>query len=248
MLKINVLILITSHVHACQNHFFEAVSNNILDVFVNLVGWTARGSSANVWNDAVRAEIVASIVNLDQASGVESAVSWPVAEQILVKTFGVNGFAFHAAVDDAEKRVFPLVVDGVVDNTAVEHLLFPMVHHASHRRDYGSRVGTSDLVDCLPTFLVALVGYGAGVYNVDVSVVVVFHDVVACLFELRRQSVRFIEIYTATECFKGYFHSSSPSIDNAVALVTLTVTICPIRLLSLDWNRMTIFPSVWPVR
>ena len=38
------------------------------------------------------------------------------------------------------------------------------------------------------------------------------------------------------------------AIDNGEAEVTLTFTIFPIRLLSLEAKRITILPSVWPVR
>ena len=38
------------------------------------------------------------------------------------------------------------------------------------------------------------------------------------------------------------------SIDNGEAEVTLTFTICPISLVSLEANLMTILPSVCPVR
>ena len=186
MLEINALILITSHVDACQNDFFEAVSDNISYIFINLVSRTTCRSATHIRDDAIRAEIVASVVNLDQTAGVESGVSWTVAEQILVEAFRVDVFAFYAAVDDAEKRIFSLVVNGVVDDTTVEHLLFSVIHHAAHRGNDGVRVGAPDLVDCLPTFLVALVGHGAGVHDVNVSICVVFHHVVTRLLELRR--------------------------------------------------------------
>ena len=42
--------------------------------------------------------------------------------------------------------------------------------------------------------------------------------------------------------------ASSPSIESGEAEVTFTLTICPMRLLSFEAKRMTILPSVWPVR
>ena len=137
-------------------------------------------------------------MNLNQTAGVEGAVSRSVAEQVLVEAFRVDGFAFDMAVDNAEKCVFAFIINGIVDDTRVEHLLFAVIHHAAHRRYDGARVLASYLVDCLPTFLVALVGDGAGVYDVNISVFVAFHHVVTCLFELRRKSVGFIEVYAAT--------------------------------------------------
>ncbi len=206
MLEVNILILVSPHVDTCQNNFFEAVCHNIADVIVNLVSRTAGGSAAHVWNYAVGTEIVTSVVNLNQTAGVEGAVGWTVAEQVLVEAFRVDGFAFHSAVDYAEKSIFAFVVYSVINGARIEHLLLAMVDHAAHGRYDGSGVGAPDLVDSLTAFLVALIGDGTGVDYVNIRVFVAVHHLVTGLLELRRQGVCLIEVYSATQCLKGDFH------------------------------------------
>lgn len=184
MFKINVLKFITPHVYAGEYYLLEAMVNNLTDVVVDLLVATACGSASYVRDDAVRAEVVAAVVNLYQASGVERVECRAVAEKVFVKALWVNGFAFHEAVDNVEKRVFSLVVDGEVDDAGCEHLLLAVVHHAARRRDDGGGVGTAYLIQRLSAFLVALVRHRTGVHDINVGIVFILNDFVSRRLEL----------------------------------------------------------------
>ena len=83
-LEVGVTIAITSHIDACEYDLLETMVNHFLDVFIDVLGGTAGGSSPDHRDDTVGAEIVASVVDLDEASGMEGVEGRLVAEQVAV--------------------------------------------------------------------------------------------------------------------------------------------------------------------
>ena len=72
-----------------------------------------------------------------------------------------------------------------------------MVDHATCDGDNCFGVFAPDLVDGLAAFLVAGVGDGAGVYDIDVGGIVANGNLIASSLEARSQSVCFIQVDAA---------------------------------------------------
>ena len=72
-----------------------------------------------------------------------------------------------------------------------------MVHHAARDRNQGFGMAAPDLSNGLTAFLVARVGDGAGVNDVNVGVLAAQCDVVAIALELRGYRVGLVEVKAA---------------------------------------------------
>ena len=94
--------MVAPHVDTRQHDFLEAVSDDFAHIIVYILGGTASGSATNHWNDAVGAEVVAAIVDLDEAAGVEGVEGRLVAEEVTVVTLGVAVASLEMLVDDVE--------------------------------------------------------------------------------------------------------------------------------------------------
>ena len=114
LLEVGALKLVTPHVDARQHDFLEAVGNDFAHIIINVLGGTARRAPSHHGDDAVGTEVVAAIVDFDEAAGVESVEGRLVAEQVTVVAFGVAVAGFEMLVDDVEQGSFALVVDDIV--------------------------------------------------------------------------------------------------------------------------------------
>ena len=102
LLKVSAFVLVAAHIYTCQHDFLEAVADDFAHIVVDILSGAARRPSAHHWDDAVGAEVVAPIVDLDEASGVEGVESWLVAEEVAVVAFGVAVACVEMLVDDVE--------------------------------------------------------------------------------------------------------------------------------------------------
>ena len=116
MLKVGAFILVTSHVDACQHDFLETVGDNFAYIVIYVLGGTAGGSTAHHRNDAIGAEVVATVVYLDEATGVEGVEGRLVAEEVAVVTLWVAVTRAEMLVNDIEQSGFPFIVDDIVRN------------------------------------------------------------------------------------------------------------------------------------
>ena len=102
LLEVGALILVTAHVDARQHDFLEAVGDDLAHVVIDVFGGTARRASSHHRDDAVGAEVVAAVVYLDEAAGVEGVEGGLVAEQVAVVAFGVAVTGLEMLVNDVE--------------------------------------------------------------------------------------------------------------------------------------------------
>ena len=203
LLEISVFVLVSSHVYARQNDFLEAVGKHFAHVVVNVLGGTARRPSAHHRDDAVGAEVVAPVVYLDEATGVEGVEGGSVAEEVAVVAFRVAMPVAEMFVDDVEQGRFALVVDDIVRQARLQKFLLSMVHHAARDGNQRFWMLPPDLVDGLSAFLVARVGDGAGVHDEDVRRAVAVGNLISRRLEPRSQGIGFIQVDAATEGFEG---------------------------------------------
>ena len=102
LLKVGAFVLVATHVDTCQHDFLEAMGDDLAHVVVDVLGGSAGGSSPDHWDDAVGAEVVAAVMNLDETAGMESVEGGMVAEQVTVVAFGVAVAEAEVLVDDVE--------------------------------------------------------------------------------------------------------------------------------------------------
>ena len=183
LLEICALKFITPHVDASQYDFLESMGDDIAYIIIYILGGAACGTASDHGNDAVGAEVVAAVVDLDEAASVEGVEGGVVAEQVTVVALGVAVPRAEMLVDNVEQGGLALVVDDIVGDVRLQQLLFPVVDHAARDDDERLGVLASYLMDGLPTFLVADVGDSAGVHDKDIGVGIAVGDVVARRFE-----------------------------------------------------------------
>ena len=200
--EIGLAILIPSQVDSSQHHFLEAMIDDALDIVIDVFCGSAGGSSSDHRDDTVGTEVVAPVVDLDQAAGVEGVVGRLVAEQVAVVAFGVALPFVEMLFHDVENGGFAFVVDDIVGDAGLDEFLFTMVDHAACDDQQGFGVFPSDLMDGLSAFLVAGVGDRAGVHHEDVGLATL-NNLIATCFETRGQGVGFIEVHTASKGFEG---------------------------------------------
>ena len=80
LLEISTLKLVSPHVYARQHDFLEAVADHFAHIIIDVFGGTARCPAAHHRDDAIGAEVVATVVYFDEAAGVESVEGGLVAE------------------------------------------------------------------------------------------------------------------------------------------------------------------------
>ena len=131
LLEISTLKLVSPHVYARQNDFLEAVADHFAHIIIDVFGGTARRPSAHHRDDAIGAEVVATVVYFDEAARVESVEGGLVAEQVAVVAFGVAVAVAEMFVDDVEQGRFALVVNDIIRHARLQKFLLPMVHHAA---------------------------------------------------------------------------------------------------------------------
>ena len=116
LLEIGVFILVTSHIDARQHDFLEAMGDDFKHIIIYVFSRTACGASSHHWDDAVGAEVVAAVVDFDEAAGVEGVEGGLVAEQVAVVTLWVAVTRAEMLVNDIEQSGFPFIVDDIVRN------------------------------------------------------------------------------------------------------------------------------------
>ena len=205
LLEVGAFVLVASHVDSSQHDFLEAVGDDLAYVVIDVLGRAARGASSHHRDDAVGAEVVAAIMDLDEAAGMEGVEGRLVAEQVAVVTLRVAVACAEMLVDDVEQGRLSLVVDDKVGDAGLQQFLFSVVDHAAGDGNQCLGMLASDLVDGLATFLVAGVGDGAGVHDKDVGIGIAVGDVVARSLEARCQSVSLIQVDTTSQSLERYF-------------------------------------------
>ena len=197
LFEVDVLILVTSHIDTRQHDFLEVMGDDFAHVVIDVLGGAAGGPSPDHGDDAVGAEVVAAVMDFDEAAGVEGVEGGVVAEQVAVVAFGVAVTRAEVFVDDVEQGGLALVVDDIVCDAGLQQILFPVVDHAAGDGNKCLGVLAAYLVDGLTAFLVAGVGDGAGVHDKDIGLGITVGDVVARCLETRRQSIGLIEVDAA---------------------------------------------------
>ena len=114
LFEVRVLILVTPHVDTGQHDFLEAVGDDFAHIIIYVLGGTACGASSYHRDDAIGAKVVAAVMDLDEAAGVEGVEGRLVAEQVAVVALRVAVASLEMLVDDVEQGGFALVVDDVV--------------------------------------------------------------------------------------------------------------------------------------
>ena len=84
-----------------------------------------------------------------------------------------------------------------------------MVDHATRDDDECFGVFASNLVDGLPTFLVARVGDGAGIHDKDIGVGIAVGNLISGRLETRRQGISLVQVDAAAQGFEGDFFTHS---------------------------------------
>lgn len=127
----SVFVLITPHIDTRQHDFLEAVGHDFAHIVIDVFGGTACRAAAHHGNDAIGAEVVATVVDLDEASGVEGVEGGLVAEQVAVVAFGVAVAGLEMLVDDVKERRFAFIVYDIIGHARLQKFFFPMVDHAT---------------------------------------------------------------------------------------------------------------------
>ena len=102
LLEIGAFVLVSSHVDARQHDFLKAVGDDFTHIVIYVCCGTARRSSTHHGDDTIGAEVVAAIVNFDEAAGMEGVEGRLVAEQVAVVALGVAVPCAEMLVDDIE--------------------------------------------------------------------------------------------------------------------------------------------------
>lgn len=170
MFKINIIVFVSSHIYSRQDYFLEAVADEFRDVLVDVGVGAACGSASHHRDDAVRAEIVASVVNFDEASCVEGVEGGGVGKKVGVIVFEAGYIVGKMIRDDVEDGVFMFIINNVVDDAGVDEFLFAVIDHAACRNDECVSVFAPYLVQKLSAFLVAHVCDGACVDDINVGI------------------------------------------------------------------------------
>lgn len=74
--------MIATHIDTCQNNLLEAMIDDLSNVVVDVFVAATCGSASHHRYDAVRAEVVTSVVNLYQAACVKSVECRLIAEKV----------------------------------------------------------------------------------------------------------------------------------------------------------------------
>ena len=186
LFEVGAFVLISSHVDTSQHDFLETVGDDLAYVVIDVLGRAACGASSHHGDDAVGAEVVASVVDFDEAARMEGVESGLVTEQVTVITFRVAMARLEMLVDDIENGGLAFVVDDIIRYAGLQQFFLPVVDHAAGDDYQRLWVLAPDLVDGLTTFLVARVGDGAGVHDEDIGVGIAVGNVVARSLEARR--------------------------------------------------------------
>lgn len=197
LLEVSAFILVAPHIDSRQHDFLETVGDDFTHIIIYVLSRAARGTSSDHRDDAIRAEVVAAVVDLDEAACVEGVEGGMVAEQVAVVTFRVAVASLEVLIDDVEEGGFALVVDDIVCNAGLQQLFFPVVDHTACDDDQCLGVLASYLMDGLSAFLVAGVGDSAGVHDKDIGITIAIGKIIPRLLEARCQGIGLIEIDAA---------------------------------------------------
>ena len=197
LLETSAFVLIASHIHARQHDFLEAVGDDLANVVIDVFSWTAGGSASDHGDNAIGTEVVAAVMDLDEATGVEGVEGRLIAEEVAVVALGVAASRAEVLVDDVEKGCFALVVNDIIHDARLHKLVLSVIYHAACDGDECFRVLPPDLVDGLAAFLVARIGDGAGVHDEDIGIAIAVGNLVSRRLESRRQSISLIQIDAA---------------------------------------------------
>ena len=120
LFEVGAFVLVASHVDSSQHDFLEAVGDDLAYVVIDVLGRAARGASSHHRDDAVGAEVVAAIMDLDEAARMEGVEGRLVAEQVAVVTLRVAVASAEMLVDDVEQGGLALVVDDKVGDARLQ--------------------------------------------------------------------------------------------------------------------------------
>ena len=85
---------VPSYIHTGQDNLLKAEVNDLAYIFEDIGGRPADGPSPDPWDDAVGAEIVASVLDLDKAAGMEGVVGCFEAEKVFAVFQKAEGSSF----------------------------------------------------------------------------------------------------------------------------------------------------------
>ena len=188
---------------AGQDHLLIARGCQLPHLGYNLIRSAAADASAGVWDNAVAAELVAAILNLQKGSGmIRNLVDGKALILMSLADFdhmAAVTLIFEIFFQDRNQILLFIVSDDDIYCQIRLQLLCCRLDIAASRNHHGIRILLLSPVQHLSGLAVRDIGYGTGVDNVDIGLFVEGHDLVSGFFQKLLHGLRFIGIYLAAQ-------------------------------------------------
>ncbi len=196
------LVIITSYVYTCDYNLLKSIVNNPAYIFQDLFNGTTYSPSPDRWDNAVGAEIVASILYLDGSTGMQALIDRFEPKYVSRKGIGMNHFPFKMGINEGYNLTFPFIINHISYLFVGFQLLFVVIGHTPGYNHQSVLVLPGSVTDGIPRFLVTLVCNSTGIDHCDISRFGIIDHLVTGLVKLGDQGIGFILVQAATQCFK----------------------------------------------
>ena len=190
-----------------QHHFPVALVHQTLDFFHDLFRLSASDSSSGIRNDAVAAELITAVLDLNKCPGV-------IRDLVDVKCLILSGFPnidqrilFHMFsceifIQQRYQVFFPVIADDHVYGGVLFQLFSCRLHVAACCHHHCVRIHFLCPVQHLPGLAVRDIGDRTGVDHIHIGLLLKRHDLIARLLQKLLHRLRFVGIHLTAQIVK----------------------------------------------
>jgi hypothetical protein len=147
--EIQAFEIIPANIHTRQDNLFKSMSNDFPDVLKDIFHRPAYGPATDFGDDTKGAKVIATVLYLDIAAGVEGIVGGFKPKKVSFKLFWIYRLSLEMGLDDLKDGAFLRILNKIGDPFHLLQLLFLPVYHTAGNNGDGMVWLPCSLVDSL---------------------------------------------------------------------------------------------------
>ena len=208
--------------NACQHHFPVSPGHQSFHLSHHVLRLPASDPASGIWDDAVAAELITAVLDLDKGPGVFSQAAY-MKLLILLIPGNIQHIAFlislpvpHIFFQYIRQTRLIVIADNDIHAAVFLQGIGRHLDITARRHHHSLRIQLLCTVEHLAGFAVRDIGHGACIDNIDVSLLVKGHDFITALRQLLFHGLRLISVYFASQVMQGCFWHCKTSCSRSV--------------------------------
>ena len=197
--------------YPCQHNFLIPLSGQFPHFFQNVFFLPASDTPPDIRNDAVRTELIAAVLNFNICPCMPYRLLQPhsfiflgradINNRCAVQSFPLfylRYFPFPACqifLQDGNQILLLIIPHCQVHARVPEYLVLPGLHIAPYRHHNRFRVPFPGTVKHLPAFPVRNISHGACIYNINIRLMIKWHNFITSFTQHLLHYVHFVSVH-----------------------------------------------------